>query len=509
MKKTLLVVLFLVVSNTAVFSQNITNTLGTNGLFTVKDATSNFLTIDQSDGKITVQKILDIKNTSNSTTGLISKEGVNFLHNYGTNNLFMGNYSGNFTMTGTNNTGVGNTSLNINSTGDENTSLGYFSLAANTSGDYNTGIGYFSLRANSTGIQNTAIGNYSLRTNTTGHNNTAIGYYSMSASNGSNNTALGVNSLKNGGTYNVAIGNEALSIASGSYNAAVGYNSLSSNTTGNYNTALGYYSLASNSDGLTNTSIGAFSLQANTSGVRNTAMGYQALNSNLTGEENTAVGTGAGQSCTGSNNTFIGYNSGNITSGNNNVLIGFLAQAPSAPGSNQVRIGNTSITYAGVQVAWTVTSDRRWKDNIQKTPLGLEFISKLNPVIYTRNNNEKQKTEFGLIAQELEKVLKEFKIENTGMLTIDDDGYYHLRYNDLLSPMIKAIQELKLENEELKKENMKFSSITKEGIDELKKENIKLKEKLSKFEQIQEMLASEIASLKLNNNETSKLTLGK
>ncbi|MDZ7626674.1 MAG: hypothetical protein U5J96_19775 [Ignavibacteriaceae bacterium] len=35
------------------------------------------------------------------------------------------------------------------------------------------------------------------------------------------------------------------------------------------------------------------------------------------------------------------------------------------------------------------------------------------------------------------------------MLTIDGEGRYELRSNDLLAPMIKAIQELKQQNEEL------------------------------------------------------------
>jgi septal ring factor EnvC (AmiA/AmiB activator) len=35
------------------------------------------------------------------------------------------------------------------------------------------------------------------------------------------------------------------------------------------------------------------------------------------------------------------------------------------------------------------------------------------------------------------------------MLTITDEGMYELRYNDLIAPMIKAIQELKVQNEKL------------------------------------------------------------
>jgi hypothetical protein len=38
------------------------------------------------------------------------------------------------------------------------------------------------------------------------------------------------------------------------------------------------------------------------------------------------------------------------------------------------------------------------------------------------------------------------------MVTITDEGKYELRYNDLFAPLVKAIQELKMENEQLKQD---------------------------------------------------------
>jgi hypothetical protein len=94
-----------------------------------------------------------------------------------------------------------------------------------------------------------------------------------------------------------------------------------------------------------------------------------------------------------------------------------------------------------VQVAWSVTSDRRWKSDIKKSELGLDFIKSLNPVSYTRNNDKTQKTEFGFIAQELEESINKIGAINIGMITKDDAGMYSIRYNDLFAPMVKAIQE--------------------------------------------------------------------
>lgn len=252
-----------------------------------------------------------------------------------------------------------------------------------------------------------------------------------------------------------------------SFNTAVGSGSLSSNTTGYQNVAMGYFSLSSNNSGFSNVGIGVGSLYTNITGQYNTAVGQTSLLNN-----------------TGNTNTALGYNTGsNITTGSNNTAIGNSAQVPSNTGSNQVRIGNASVTYAGVQVAWTITSDSRWKDNITGLKLGLGFISKLNPVSYTRKNDETHKMEYGFIAQEVEEVLKQNGVTNSGMLNIDDEGRYELRYNDLLAPMVKAIQELKAENDELK-------------------------DKLSKFEQIQNILAVEIDKLKSKDKEYKEVKLG-
>ncbi len=139
-----------------------------------------------------------------------------------------------------------------------------------------------------------------------------------------------------------------------------------------------------------------------------------------------------------------------ITTGSNNIAIGFDAQVPESDSSNQVRIGNTEITSATIQVPWTTSSDRRWKGNIEDADLGLGFINSLRPVSYVRHNDAHQKTEYGLIAQELEAALLAAGVHHSGMITRDQQGMLLVRYNDLLAPLIKSVQELKAENEALK-----------------------------------------------------------
>ena len=194
------------------------------------------------------------------------------------------------------------------------------------------------------------------------------------------------------------------------------------------------------------------SLQSNTTGNNNSAFGMQSLQSNTTGFSNTALG-------------FLSLST--ISTGFNNIGNGYNAQVPNATGNNQVRIGNANITYAGIQVAWTTTSDERWKDNIQPSNLGLSFINQLKPVSYTRKNDVKKSVEYGFIAQELQASLQKFGVENAGIISTDDNGMLGVRYNDLLAPMILATQEQQKQILEQQKQIL-----------ELQKLIIEMKEKL-------------------------------
>jgi hypothetical protein len=85
-------------------------------------------------------------------------------------------------------------------------------------------------------------------------------------------------------------------------------------------------------------------------------------------------------------------------------------------------------------------SDRNLKKNIEISPLGLGFIESLKPVKYDFKDDNT--THYGLIAQEVSQSLAEFDVH------IDDfggyngnEGYLSLKYEEFISPMIKAIQD--------------------------------------------------------------------
>jgi hypothetical protein len=161
-------------------------------------------------------------NSTDFAHGNIIKGANSFIHNFGTDNTFIGINAGNFIMGGAENVGVGRQALFSNTTGFENVAVGGFSLPVNTIGENDIAIGAFSLASNTTGNENTAVGGFTLATNTTGSGNTAIGFDAgFSLATGNNNVLVGNNAglVLGTGSTNVIIGSSSgISLTSGSDN---------------------------------------------------------------------------------------------------------------------------------------------------------------------------------------------------------------------------------------------------------------------------------------------------
>jgi hypothetical protein len=387
-------------------------------------------------------------------------------------NLFLGASSGVSNRSGAHNTAAGYRASFANTNGSNNTASGYSALYFNY-GSNNTASGSLALYSNLDGYNNSAAGSYALSNNTSGNNNTAAGYYALRYNtNGYNNTASGSYALyhNTGGLVNTASGFEALyNNTTGNSNAAAGYAALYSNTTGNSNTASGNHSLFANNIGNFNTANGYDALNSNTTGSYNTGIGWRALYYNTTGNSNTAVGAYADVSAVNLKNaTAIGYGA--------NVDV-----------DNKVRIGNAAVTSIGGQVGWSTFSDGRYKKNIKEDVKGLSFINSLRPITYTVDVNslnkyfdkgkdgstyEKMKADTqssaddaskivynGFVAQEVEAAAKKLNYNFSGVdKPKSGDGLYGLRFSDFAVPLVKAVQELSKENNELKSEiqNLKF-----------------------------------------------------
>ena len=99
------------------------------------------------------------------------------------------------------------------------------------------------------------------------------------------------------------------------------------------------------------------------------------------------------------------------------------------------------------------TSDSRLKESISDSALGLNFLNELRPVQF--KFKDKTRRHYGLLAQEVEQVLSDSGISTTDFAPLIHDGdsdRYGMRYSEFTSILIKAIQELSKEVEELKKE---------------------------------------------------------
>ena len=297
--------------------------------------------------------------------------------------------------------------------------------------------------------RNTFIGTQAGYSNTTGYENTANGYMAL---------------------YSNTTGYE---------NTANGFGALSFNTTGSYNTANGNRALYLNTDGTFNTATGNVALYSNTTGNSNTANGNWALYSNITGNYNVALGRASGFGATGisfNQCTFVGASSFPTVARTNVTMLGYGITNAECTGDNQVLLGNTAITQIRAQVGTITTySDKRFKTNIAEDVKGLDFITRLRPVSYNENpeilhqiwetpdslvkeidHSQIKNTRFvGLIAQEVDQAMKESGYTHFPGIDIPRNEHetYSLRYGDFIMPMIKAIQELKQENNTLKQEN--------------------------------------------------------
>jgi trimeric autotransporter adhesin len=396
-------------------------------------------------------KLIDampITNNAWKTTGNAgTTPSINFIGTTDDNDLVFKRYNLQAGYLGVNNLSLGLGALNSLNYGLHNLAIGNSALSLNTSGYNNISIGDSALGRNLEGASNISIGVKALIKNTTGYNNIAIGESVLIKNqSGSRNLSVGLSALENNttGNDNIGLGINALrENTTGEGNVGIGRESAGATTTGFGNTAIGSGTLTFNTTGSYNCSMGVGSLVSNISGSSNVGVGLNALAGNITGENNVGIGTNTLRFCdNGNKNIALGALAlDNLTNGSNNIGIGFEAYVPDNLGSNQIRLGNADITYAGTQVAWSITSDKRWKTGIKSSNLGLDFIKQLNPVSYTRNNDNSKKTEYGFIAQELEKTLIENGAANNGIISKNDAGMLSVRYNDLLAPMVKAMQE--------------------------------------------------------------------
>ncbi len=307
--------------------------IGSNIIGTYSDTTYvNKLNIGSFSSQSTVD-ILGVDSNGNVTvTSGTSESGNIFIHGgysntTGTDNVYIGNYSGWLGLTSSSNVFIGD-------------SAGYYNKKSN-----NVFIGANAGYKNDCGLNNTYIGynsgalagtfscfNYDFMVEVILQtcNNTFIGYNSGYSGCGlENSTFIGYNSgylsrsgIAPGGFMNpFPIGANC--------NTFIGSESGYSNLYGTSNTFIGYRS------GFSNTSVDIFDWPPIvSSGDNNTFIGSLSGHNNMIGSNNTFIGFNAGYSSTQSgSNTFIGYNAGSLNTANYNTFVGSVSGQANTTGT--------------------------------------------------------------------------------------------------------------------------------------------------------------------------------
>jgi hypothetical protein len=380
---------------------------------------------------------------------------------------------------------------------DANVAIGVNAMAYALDNAFNVAVGTRALRDTVSGNRNTAVGNNAGIQNISGFNNVAVGFSALAlGSHTANNVVIGADAATaltgtnvapsptptarrnvfigsnageqaTDGAFNIGIGSFSLANTSAGNNTAIGASAMAANTTGERNTAVGFGALTVNTTGRFNVALGMSALDSNTTASENTAVGYEALSNNTVGTQNTALGyqslrfTQSGGSHIGFNNcTGVGYDTRIST-------------------NNQVQLGNSATTtfaYGAVQNR----SDLRDKADVKDISLGLDFINSLRPVDYKwdmrddyfeeyehdtgrvddegkpiyekrlrklNKDGSKKRSRFhhGLIAQEVKATCEKLGVDFGGYQDHSVNGgddVLSLGYEELIAPLIKAVQEL-------------------------------------------------------------------
>ncbi len=298
---------------------------------------------------------------------------------------------------------------------------------------------------------------------------------------------------------NTAEGRDALfSLTTGVDNTALGFQALYNGTTASGNTAVGSQALLSNTASTRNVAVGAAALDSLTSGEMNTAVGNVSLEQGVSVNFNTALGRHALGRTQGDQNTGLGFFAGwNLSDdGTNNIYIGNAGPVPIGTESNTIRIGtqtativtvgnppfeshpmpahtatfiagisgrpvvgNTVVVNANGKLG-TATSSERFKKDIKPMDKASEAVLALKPVTfrYKAAIDQDRIPQFGLIAEEVEKVNPDLVVRDTEgkPYTVRYDAVNAMLLNEFLKEHRKVqeqareIQQQKATNSELK-----------------------------------------------------------
>ena len=162
-----------------------------------------------------------------------------------------------------------------------------------------------------------------------------------------------------------------------------------------------------------------------------------------------------------SSSVFLGANTRALNSNETNQIV--IGANAIGGGSDTITLGDSSITTLRCQVtSITSLSDIRDKKEITPITEGIEFVNQLKPIIFewnTRDGAKKDIKAAGFIAQDLLEVQENSEIgEHLDLVSNSNPDKLEARYSNLLPVMVKAIQDLSQQVQELQNEILLLKS---------------------------------------------------
>jgi len=363
------------------------------------------------------------------------------------------------------------------------TQIGVFGYASNTTGA-NFGLVGESASSVGTGVQGVASATSGMNYGVAGSTASTTGrgvYGYASATTGANYGVLGDTASPNGTGvygYNEATTGSAIGV-SGATNSASGYgiyayhgatSGSGAGILGESASANGYgvygYVDSTNTGGAavqgetpSTTGYAVYGLSTATSGV---ATGVAGESDSTTGRGVrglAAATTGANYGVYGDSSSTAGYGVFGYAVAATGTNYGVYGRSDSTSGYG-VYCNSVRTAGCGGNRAWTNTSDARLKDHIEDlgAASGLDAIMRLRPVRYHwKDAASAKKPELGFLAQDVEKVYPELvSVGSDQEITTADgkkqviDHALTMSYSQMVVPLVKAVQELKAENDTLR-----------------------------------------------------------
>ncbi len=243
----------------------------------------------------------------------------------------------------------------------------------------------------------------------------------------------------------VRIGGSSLELTSGGTTRVTVDSSGNTTMTGNLRVGTSYANLSLTGGNSTGHLYGAFAAFGDAIHI-----GYNYYHNNTTGIiPNTGGGT---TRFTMGFNSFI-WSMGAVNTAPTTTVLTIDSSGHLVPGAhNTYDLGTTGTRWrdAWVQRAAFNGSDERVKTRIQPTRFGLDFVRKLQPVSWQWKDTSGDDTALhhGFIAQQVKQVLTDLGATNKDFGGYHDpedrkqSGFLALAYNEFISPVVAAVQEL-------------------------------------------------------------------